>query len=168
VTDGAGAPPARAASPPARSRFTGRAATLVLVLAMLTVSYASSMRAYLQQRTHIDELRAQIADRESRITDLERQKQRWQDPAYLQQQARERFGYLLPGEKSFVVLDGNGDPLGRSGSLPDPGEIVKVEPSAWWTTAWASVQLAGDPPRAEPPPADQISAPAKKIRAGSG
>jgi hypothetical protein len=44
-----------------RSRFTGRAAVLVLVLAVLTVSYASSLRAYLQQRAHIGDLKAQIA-----------------------------------------------------------------------------------------------------------
>ena len=49
----------------AQSRLTGRAAVLVLVLAVLTVSYASSLRAYLQQRSHIDDLKAQIAPREA-------------------------------------------------------------------------------------------------------
>ena len=33
---------------------------LVLVAAVLVVSYASSMRAYLQQRSHINDLHAQI------------------------------------------------------------------------------------------------------------
>ena len=41
-----------------RPRLTGRAAILVLVLAVLAVSYASSLRAYLQQRVHIVELKA--------------------------------------------------------------------------------------------------------------
>src|SRR5688500_18324178 len=62
-------------------RFTGRAAVLVLVLAVLTVSYASSLRAYLQQRSHIGDLKAQIAEREASINDLEREKKRWDDPA---------------------------------------------------------------------------------------
>ena len=40
---------------PARPRFTGRAAILVLVVALLMMSYASSMRAYLDQRRHLAE-----------------------------------------------------------------------------------------------------------------
>src|SRR5690349_23258602 len=59
--------PATARRP--RSRLTGRAAVLVLVLAVLTVSYASSLRAYLQQRAHIGELKSQIAEREASIDD---------------------------------------------------------------------------------------------------
>src|SRR5688572_6777678 len=90
--------PAAPRSTPRRPRFTGRAAVLVLVLAVLTVSYASSLRAYLQQRSHIGDLKAQIAERETAINALEREKQRWQDPAFVKAQARARFGYLMPGE----------------------------------------------------------------------
>src|SRR6478735_3119525 len=60
-----------------RSRLTGRAAILVLVLAVLTVSYASSLRAYLDQRAHITDLKEQIALRQADIAELEREKRRW-------------------------------------------------------------------------------------------
>ncbi|MBA3781421.1 MAG: septum formation initiator family protein, partial [Nocardioides sp.] len=60
-----------------RPRLTGRAAVLVLVLAVLVVSYASSMRAYLQQREHISDLKSAIAERETSINELEREKRRW-------------------------------------------------------------------------------------------
>jgi len=165
--DAAAAEPRAVATTPRRSRLTGRAAVLVLVVAVLMVSYASSMKAYLQQRSHVEELRSQIAERESRIAKLEREKERWEDPAYVRQQARERFGYVLPGETSFVVVDGNGDPVDDASSLHDPADVVKVEPTAWWTSAWASMELAGRPPRMEPPPVERIGAPATKIRAGS-
>ena len=121
---GASAPPAR----PRRPRFTGRAAVLVLVLAVLAVSYASSMRAYLQQRAHIPELKTQIAEREANIDDLEREKRRWRDPAYVQAQARERFGYLMPGETLYVVLDENGEPLESRTSLTDPATVTDARP----------------------------------------
>jgi cell division protein FtsB len=103
----AATPTADAASPSKRRRprLTGRAAILVLLVAVLTVSYASSMRAYLQQRSHINDLKEQIAARQSAIDDLEREKQRWHDPAFVAAQARERFGYVMPGETSYVVLD---------------------------------------------------------------
>ena len=45
------------ASAAPRPRFTNRMAILVLVVAVLVVSYASSMRAYLQQRSHIEDLK---------------------------------------------------------------------------------------------------------------
>ena len=95
-----------------RPRFTGRAAILVMVLAVLTVSYASSLRAYLQQRDQIGDLKNQIALREQSIDDLQREKQRWQDPAFVEQQARE-LNYVMPGETSYVVNDENGDPHER-------------------------------------------------------
>ena len=85
--------------------FTGRAAILVLVLAVLAVSYASSLRAYLQQRAHIGDVKEQIAEQQASIDDLEREKSRWDDAAFVRAQARERFGYLMPGETSYVVLD---------------------------------------------------------------
>ncbi len=139
-----------------RPRFTGRAAVLVLVLAVLTVSYASSLRAYLQQRAHIGELKSAIAERESAINALEREKQRWEDPAFVKAQARARFGYLMPGETGFLVLDEDGKPLESQASLSDPDEVIRTVPTAWWSEAWASVELAGNPPPPTEGPATEI------------
>ncbi len=145
-----------AAVAPKRHRLTGRAAILVLVLAVLTVSYASSMRAYVQQRAHITELKTLIAQREINIDDLEREKRRWDDPAYVRQQARERFGYVMPGETSYVVLGEDGQPLESRSTLTDPDTVIERTPTAWWESEWKSVQLAGRPPAAEPPPLSRI------------
>jgi cell division protein FtsB len=139
-----------------RPRFTGRAAVLVLVLAVLTVSYASSLRAYLQQRSHIGDLKAQIAEREASITDLEREKRRWEDPAYVKAQARARFGYLMPGEQGFEVIGADGKPLEAQATLNDPDEVIKTVPKAWWTAAWESMELAGNPPPPDEEPAEMI------------
>ncbi|MGZ4447478.1 MAG: FtsB family cell division protein [Nocardioides sp.] len=145
-----------AAGQPRRPRFTGRAAILVLVLAVLTVSYASSMRAYVQQRSHIEDLKSQIAARQQSIDALEREKQRWQDPAFVQAQARQRFGYLMPGETSYVVLGPDGKPLESQSTLTDPSTVARKAPTAWWSSEWRSVQLAGHPPRPQAPPVTTI------------
>ena len=136
-----------------RPRLTGRALILLLVLAVLTVSYASSLKAYLQQRSQIDTLKAQIAEREASITDLEREKERWQDPAYVSAKARERLSYVMPGETSYVVLGEDGKPIQTQATLHDPKQLFQKAPKAWWTDVWSSVELAGDPPKTEPPPA---------------
>ncbi|WP_245916808.1 FtsB family cell division protein [Nocardioides gansuensis] len=148
--------PAAPESASRRPRLTGRAAILVLVLAVLTVSYASSLRAYIQQRSHIGDLKQAIAEREASINELEREKQRWSDPAYVRAQARARFGYLMPGETGFQVLDENGRPLESQATLHDPGDVVKTVPTPWWSDAWDSVELAGNPPAPDSGPADKI------------
>ena len=145
-----------------RPRLTGRAAILVLVLAVLTVSYASSLRAYLQQRQHIDELNAQIAQTGDDIQQLEREKRRWDDDAYVATQARQRLNYVFPGEESYIVLDEDGEPLDATDQLSDPGSNGTSDPTAWWTTAWGSVEAAGNPPsEVKQGPAGTIKAPAE-------
>ena len=128
---------------------------LVLVLSLLTISYASSLRAYLDQRAHIGDLKGQIALREARISDLEREKRRWDDPAFVRQQARD-LNFVMPGETAYVVLDKSGKPLHSEASLTDPTTVARKAPTAWWSTAWKSVELAGNPPKHTPPPAAKI------------
>ncbi|KAA1418760.1 septum formation initiator family protein [Nocardioides humilatus] len=141
-----------------RSRLTGRAAILVLVLAVLAVSYASSLRAYLQQRHKLDALESQISERESSIDDLERENERWDDPAFIAQQARLK-GYVKPGETPYVVVDSNGNALTNS-ELDDPSSVGDQETPAWYDGVWDSVKVAGHPPT-------KIPAPPKKRIVGS-
>jgi hypothetical protein len=122
---------------------------LVLVLSVLTISYASSLKAYFQQHSQIQQLRGQIAASETSIARLQGEKDRWKDPAYVREQARARFGYLMPGQTSYVVMGADGKPLAAESSLSDPRTSVSSTPTAWWTREWRSVQLAGDPPSAE-------------------
>ncbi len=144
-----------------RPRFTGRAAVLVLVLSVLMVSYASSFRAYLEQRQHLSDLHDRITRSNANILDLRREKQRWADPAFRQQMARDKFNFVMPGEVSLVVLDHNGQPLGHVDSLSDPAVATDGGKPQWYQTAWDSVLLAGNPPdpAEEPQPASVIKPP---------
>lgn len=144
---------ARARSASARvarfgSRLTGRAAILVVVLAVLIVSYASSLKAYLNQRHDTKTLQTQIAQRQQHIDELQDQLDRWKDPAYVEQQARVRFGYTKPGSTSYVALDEHGNKIESSVDLDDPKKVGRArEPVAWWENAWSSVKVAGNPPK---------------------
>ncbi len=141
-----------------RPRFTNRMAVLVVVAAVLVVSYASSMRAYLEQRAHTNDLRARIASSQHDIAALEREKRRWQDDAYVEAQARERFGWVLPGETSYQVIDRDGKPLERGDELTDPSSVARQVPAPWWHKAYGSLQAA-DHPAKKPTPATRISPP---------
>jgi len=129
----------------------------VLVLAVLAVSYASSAKAYLQQRHDIDTTQREIAQRQASIDSLQQQLDRWKDPAYVAQQARERFGYVMPGETAYVALDANGHRIDPASQLGEPADTSKP-PTAWWSSVWGSVELAGNPAaRSTPPPATKIT-----------
>ncbi|MGZ4488601.1 MAG: FtsB family cell division protein [Nocardioides sp.] len=130
------------------------------MLAVLMVSYASSMRAYLQQKQHIDALSVDIAHSQVAIAKLEREKKRWGDPAYVRAMAHQRFGWVLPGEIGFQVIGEDGTPLDHQDSLSDPGPVTESARPIWWKTAWGSMEAAGNPPD----PAD-APVPATRIRA---
>ena len=130
----------------------------MLVLALLAVSYASSLRAYFEQRHHMQSLRASIAASEADIAALQREKRRWKDDAYVISQARARFAFGFPGEIGYRVLDADGRPLDHEDSLSDPKQLEDPEPE-WWQTTLTSIEVAGNPPKEGSGPADKITAP---------
>jgi hypothetical protein len=130
---------------------------LVLVLAVLAVSYASSLRAYLDQRHQLSSLRQDIASTQAQIAALERERERWQDPAYQMSQARERLGFVLPGEVGLRVIGRDGRPLGQDDSLSAPQRSAGDGQPEWWQTTLRSIDAAGDPPDEDDAPAQRIT-----------
>jgi len=133
----------------------------VLVLAVLAVSYASSMRAYLEQKQHLQELRESIADSRKNIAALQREKRRWKDPAFVEAQATQRLSWVMPGEISFQVIGENGRPLDHKDTLSDPDAIDVENEPAWWETAWQTMEAAGNPEDV-PNPVEEIDPPQKR------
>ena len=110
----------RGAGPPARRASPAGPRSWCWSLARADGVLRLQMRAYLEQRRHIADLSARSPARRPTSTALEREKKRWDDPAYVKTQARERFGWVLPGEIGFQVLDDNGKPLDHTDTLSDP------------------------------------------------
>ena len=134
----------------------------MLVLAVLAMSYASSLRAYLEQRQQLTSLSRNIKESKANIARLERERQRWADPAYVEAQARLRFGWVMPGEIGYQVIGRDGQPLGHTDSLSDPGALAAADRPTWWQTAWGSVVAAGKPEQPASRPATEIRLPSKK------
>lgn len=132
-------------------RVTQRAVVLAAVIVVLLFSYATTLRVYFEQQYQIAEKRQQIIAHQESIGSLIDEIKRWQDPEYVKIQARERLGWVVPGETGFRVVGPNGQPYGGgseigSAQLPD-GEYSKT----WWDQIWGSVAAADDPaPAGEP------------------
>jgi cell division protein FtsB len=137
--------PDEAAAPEAPiGSYTTRLATLALVLALLAVSYAYPVRAFFQQRGLVADAQAERAALLAAEDDLQAQQRRWEDPAYVRAQARERLGFTMPGEVGLIVV-GTEEVVAPE---PPTGPVVPTlaSSSQWWQRLWAGVELAGTPP----------------------
>src|ERR1700741_2157346 len=101
-------PPAAqpAAQPPERARFTSRAAALAVVLCAMPPSPAYPVREYIAQRRQIDQLEAQSAQTAAQLSRLQAEAARLNDPAYIEQQARDRLHYCMPRQTCYVIIGG--------------------------------------------------------------
>lgn len=137
--------------------ITRRAVALFVVLIVLGVSYASSLRVYMNQQRDFAETRAQIAERSAAIDSLTDQLDRWKDPAYVRTQARERLAWVIPGETGYVVLGEDGQPIDGSATIgKQRDDQEQPDADAWWVRMWGGVQAA-DHPAAQP--VDEAPAP---------
>lgn len=97
-----------------RSRLTGRAALLALVLCSLIVALAYPIRQYVSQRGEINDLRRDMAEHQQQVENLRDRKARWQDDAYAEQQIRDRLHFVKPGETGYTVVDPEAAEKGRT------------------------------------------------------
>ncbi|HEY9374488.1 septum formation initiator family protein [Streptomyces sp.] len=117
-----------------RSRLTGRAAFLALIVCSLVVALAYPMRQYVSQRAEISDQERQAAEAAQRVEELRDEKARLQDPAYVRRLAREHLHYVMPGERGFTVNDP--DAAGRP--RRDDGGGAR----AWYSDLWEGVDHA--------------------------
>ncbi|WP_137988943.1 FtsB family cell division protein [Streptomyces vilmorinianum] len=117
-----------------RSRLTGRAAFLALVVCSLVVALAYPMRQYVSQRGEIADQERRAAEAADRVEQLRDEKARLQDPAYVRRLAREHLHYVMPGETGFTVND------------PDAERARRTEQGAadrpWYSHVWEGVDHA--------------------------
>jgi cell division protein FtsB len=128
-------------------RFTGRALVLLSVVVLLVGSYTSALHAWWDQRSEIHAKRAEIVERREAIQELENTKRRFDDPAFIEQQARERFGWVMPGEVGYRVIGVDGK---IQGELPAPSDIPEPTVVRWYNVLWGTVEAAGRDPRDTP------------------
>ncbi|GAB1336050.1 cell division protein DivIC [Streptomyces sp. E-15] len=114
-----------------RSRLTGRAALLALVVCSLVVALAYPMRQYVSQRAEIADVQRQQEQARRRVEQLRDLKARWQDDAYAEQQIRRRLHYVRPGETGYVVVD----PGAAKQSRTDLGAAHRP----WYANVWDGV-----------------------------
>ena len=120
--------------------------TLGLLMVFLAVLLIPTLRGYLQQRSQIDALNDQVTRQQQTVNNLQRERNRWNDPNYVAQQARERLGFAKPGERAYIVIDDQG----KKQQVED-GTGVRNDKAGqarpWYGQLWGSVVSSGEAPK---------------------
>jgi hypothetical protein len=122
-----------------------------VVLMVLVISYASSLRIYVSQRSEITVTRQAIVERQTHISDLQAELAKWNDPDFVKAQARQRLGWVVPGETGYKVIGPDGKPLDGGVEIDTQGATLAEDKPAWWATLWGSARAADDPAPAPKP-----------------
>ena len=121
------------------------------VVLLLVASYTSALHAWWEQRGEIQSAKAEIVMRRDAISRLKDTKARFDDPAFIEQQARARFGWVMPGEVGYRVIGSDGSVQGDVPTLDAPPSVKERQ---WYDTLWGSVEQAGQEPKKVAPAAD--------------
>jgi cell division protein FtsB len=117
-----------------RSRLTGRAAFLALVVCSLVVALAYPMRQYVSQRADIAEQERRMDEAREQVEKLRDEKARLQDDMHIRRLAREHLHLVLPGETGYMMTDPRAADEHRS------EEEAAERP--WYSNVWDGVDSA--------------------------
>lgn len=106
---------------------------VVLVLGVMVVS--GPLRSYLDQRDRVDLLGRQLTVLEEANAGLAQRASDLRDPVHQELLARERYGFVRPGEVPYVVVPPERDTSDISDSLA----VEESVPRPWYRAAWDSL-----------------------------
>lgn len=137
-----------------RLGFTARrAAILAAVVCVLTLTIAGPVRTYFAQRTEMRQLAASEAALREQIAELEGQKAKLADPVYIAAQARERLGFVKPGDIPYQVQlpESAAAAIDSAPGGPQGGTARSGDP--WYTALWHTIADTPHGPPSGPAPA---------------
>ena len=141
-----------------RLGFTARRAAIMAgLVCVLTLTIAGPVRTYFAQRTEMKQLAASEASLRDQIAELEGQKAKLADPVYIAAQARERLGFVKPGDIPYQVQLPPGSEVPSAAS---PQQQLASNGDPWYTALWHTIaDTPHGPPAAAPEPAPEPGAP---------
>lgn len=127
-------------------------AVFVLIVAALVI-LAPSLRLLVEQQQEIAALEQRVIEQQAVVDELQTEIDRWQDPAYIEAQARDRLLYVYPGDISYLVIDDGLTPESGDGTpVSDEIQSTRID---WTRALLSSIVTAG----LTDLPADQLPAP---------
>jgi len=117
-------------------------AILAAIFVMLAVTLVPTLRSTLSQRSQINALQGQLAQQGKTVAALQREQRQWSDPAYVEQQARERLKFVRVGETSYTVIDADPAPADSGGQKIAAPAQASTANRPWYGQLWQSMVIA--------------------------
>ena len=122
-------------------RLSGFTFVMLSLLVLAVVVLAPSLRTLVEQQNQLAELRQAVEDKKHSVADLEGDIARWDDPAYIEAQARDRLVYVYPGDYTYLVIDDGTTVTTDDGApISDNIQTTKVD---WVRALLGSILTAG-------------------------
>lgn len=106
----------------------------LFIIALGAIQLVSTFHTYALNLSELNGLKRDEAALVARKQKLENEIERWNDDAYVTAQARERLGFVFPGEQAIRVLN----PQAVTGTQPSAGDTGKSKDGDAKSLPWYS------------------------------
>jgi cell division protein FtsB len=124
-----------------RRRTSNRVLALSAIFFILALTIAPPVKHYFTQRAQISALKAELSADNAALQKAREELLLWQDPEYIKSQARERLHFVLPGERQYIVTDGENNPQ-QNGTTKIASSLADGQP--WYARLIASISETGN------------------------
>ena len=108
------------------------------VLVAGVIALSPTLRILAEQQQELAQLRSDLEQAQQDVVELEEQRERWSDPAYVETQARERLMFVYPGDITYLVIDDLHDATEED---LQPASQIVIEAQVDWRKALLSSYL---------------------------
>jgi cell division protein FtsB len=124
-----------------RRRTSNRVLALSAIFFILALTIAPPVKHYFTQRAQISALKAELSADNTALEKAREELLLWQDPEYIKSQARERLHFVLPGERQYIVTDGEKNQQ-LNGTTKIASSLADGQP--WYARLIASISETGN------------------------
>lgn len=124
-----------------RRRTSNRVLALSAIFFVLALTIAPPVKHYFTQRAQISALKAQLSADNAALQKAREELTLWQDPEYIKSQARERLHFVLPGERQYIVTEGENE-VGQNSTTKIASSLADGQP--WYSRLIASISETGN------------------------
>ena len=124
-----------------RRRSSNRLLALIALVFIFTLTIAPPVKNYFTQRAQINALKSQLSADNSALQKAREELLLWRDPEYIKTQARERLHFVLPGERQYIVVEGENTEA-QNGTTKIASALVDGQP--WYARLIASISETGN------------------------
>src|SRR5690606_5730966 len=132
--------------------ITLRGLGLFVVILVAFIVLAPTLRHAVEQQEQLRQLNADTEAAEQRTAALELELEQRQDETFVQAQARDRLGYVMPGEQTFRVVDPETVVGPEAEAELEESGVPGMEDAPWYLALWESVSMAGEAVPGAPDP----------------